>query len=202
MNPVEATLRQIAADLGAGGWRWALIGGIAVSARAEPRTTRDVDVCVHVRNDAEAEALVHALQARSYRVLAVLEQTAAGRLATVRLEPPSHAGRGALVDLLFASSGIEPEVVGAAESLDILEDLPVPVARVGHLIALKVLAREDRHRPQDWDDIQALLREATEADVEEARTALELIEQRSYHRGKTLVSEFEAVMKDAGQLRM
>jgi hypothetical protein len=38
LNPVEATLRRIAEDLGAAGWRWALIGGLAVSARAEPRS--------------------------------------------------------------------------------------------------------------------------------------------------------------------
>jgi hypothetical protein len=194
LNPVEAALRRIAEDLGAVSGRWALIGGLAVSARAEPRTTRDVDVCVHARDDAEAEAIVYALQARSYRILSVLEQTSAGRLATVRLEPPSDAGRGAVVDLLFASSGIEPEIVDAAELLAILADFEAPVARVGHLIALKVLARDDRRRPQDWDDIQALLQEATPADLEEARSALRLIEERGYHRGKSLVRNFDELL--------
>jgi hypothetical protein len=36
----------------------------------------------------------------------------------------------------------------------------VPVARIGHLMALKVLARDDRRRPQDFDDLRALRREA------------------------------------------
>jgi hypothetical protein len=40
VNPVEAALRRIAEDLTKAGTPWALIGGLAVSARAEPRTTR------------------------------------------------------------------------------------------------------------------------------------------------------------------
>lgn len=73
LNPVEATLRRIAEDLHAIGRKWALIGGLAVSARAEPRTTRDVDVSVHVHDDAEAEQLVHALQARGKELVRELE---------------------------------------------------------------------------------------------------------------------------------
>ena len=49
------------------GLRWALVGGLAVSARAEPRTTRDVDVAVAVNDDAGAEAAVLALRHRGYR---------------------------------------------------------------------------------------------------------------------------------------
>lgn len=43
------------------------------------------------------------------------------------------------MDLLFASSGIEHEIVAAADPLEVLPDLTVPVARTGHLIALKPL---------------------------------------------------------------
>ncbi len=39
---VAATLRQVTRDLGSVSARWALIGGFAVSARAEPRFTHDV----------------------------------------------------------------------------------------------------------------------------------------------------------------
>jgi predicted nucleotidyltransferase len=188
LNPVEAALRGIAEDLGAAGKRWALIGGLAVSARAEPRTTRDVDVAVAVASDAEAEALVYRLQGAGYRILQTLEQTTFHRLSTVRLSP--RRGGGAIVDLLFASSGIEPEIVEAAEPLEIVEGISVPVARLGHLLALKVLARDDRRRPQDWDDIRALLVEATPADVAQARDALKLITDRGFHRDKALLDAF------------
>jgi hypothetical protein len=189
VNPLEDALRRIAGDLRKLGRSWALIGGLAVGAWAEPRTTRDVDCAVAVVDDKEAESLVFRLQSLGYTVLVVLEQEATGRLATVRLRPPNVPEGGVIVDLLFASSGIEPEITQAAETLDILPGFRVPVARIGHLMALKILARDDRERPQDYDDLQALLLEAGPADMEDARTALQLIEQRGYQRGKQLLEE-------------
>lgn len=191
MTRVGRALRRIAEDLDASGHPWCLVGGLAVSARAEPRTTRDVDVIVAVAGDKEAEHILFGLQASGYRLETVIEQVSMGRLATARLLPPDAVGRGALVDLLFASSGIEPEIAAAAERRRVLPNLTIPVASVGHLIALKVLAHDARRRPQDQDDIRALQREATEADLEEARRALRLIEARGAHRGKSLLADLE-----------
>jgi hypothetical protein len=50
-----------ARDLAARSAACALIGGIAVSARTEPRSTRDVDLAVAVGSDAEAEGLLAVL---------------------------------------------------------------------------------------------------------------------------------------------
>jgi hypothetical protein len=141
LSRAEAALRRIVSDLEGLSRRFALVGGLTVSARTEPRLTRDADLAVLVADDRDAESLVRDLQARRWRVVASVEQDAAGRLATVRLAPGDDAA-GTVVDLLFASSGIEPEVVAAADRIDVLPRFAVPVARVGHLIALKVLARE------------------------------------------------------------
>ncbi len=121
-----------------------------------------------------------------------------GRLATARLLPPDEVGRGALVDLLFASSGIEAEIAAASERRRVLPDLTIPVASIGHLIALKVLSYDARRRPQDHDDIRALLREGTAADVEQAREALRLIEARGANRGKALLPELERLTENQG----
>jgi hypothetical protein len=67
---------------------------------------------------------------------------------------------------------------------------------LGLSLALKVLARDDRRRPQDWDDIQALLAEASPEDIEEARGALALIEQRGYQRERRLVEQLEQVIRE------
>lgn len=195
MNPLAETLRRVAEDLRKLKRPWALIGGLAVSARAEPRTTRDVDLAVAVADDKEAESLVFRLQALGYAVVALLEQESTGRMATVRLRPPNEREGGVIVDLLFASSGVEPEIIRAAEMLDIIPGLRVPVARIGHLMALKILARDDRQRPQDLDDLRALLLEAEPHDLEEARTALHLIEERGYQRGKQLLEELEKLIE-------
>ena len=196
MNSLEAALRRIASDLDARGRRWALIGGLAVSARAEPRTTRDVDIVVEVSSDSDAESLVLDLQVSGFRVIAAIEQDSAHRLATTRLVAQGGTSRGVVVDLLFASSGIEAEVARGADSIEVLSGLTIPVARIGHLMALKLLARDDRRRPQDLDDLRSLLRESTAADLADAREALCAIEARGYHRERRLSESFEAFLRD------
>ncbi|HEY3604485.1 MAG TPA: hypothetical protein VGL04_07415 [Sporichthyaceae bacterium] len=47
-----------------------------------------------------------------------------------------------MTDLLFASSGIEDVVVAEAVTTTVLPGLVVPVARPGHLVALKLLIVE------------------------------------------------------------
>ena len=116
------------------------------------------------------------------------------RLATARLQSSDPRIRGIFVDLLFASSGIEAELASAAEEIELVPGLSVPVARTGHLIALKALARNDRDRPQDLDDLRALLREAAAADLDEAREAVRLIEERGFARRRKLSEELEELL--------
>ena len=85
VNPVSAALRRAAEDLNQLGHPWALVGGLAVSARA--------------------------------------------RLATARLHAP--VASPVVVDLLFASSGIEREVTQHAELMEVLPGIVTPVAAVG-----------------------------------------------------------------------
>lgn len=79
-------LQAVAEVLEDVGVPWAVIGGLAVSVRVEPRFTRGIDLAVAVDDDAGAERLVQELT--------------------------SHGGTeaGVVVDLLLASSGIEPEI--------------------------------------------------------------------------------------------
>lgn len=185
MTSLEAVLRVTAAELTAAQVPFAMIGGLAVSVRTEPRFTRDADLAVAVSSDAEAEGVIFRLQARELVVASVLEQEGVGRLATVRLAPSAEAGTP-VVDLLFASSGIEAEIAIDAERMDVLPQLSLPVARTGHLIALKVLSRDDERRPQDLVDLRALLRVASTEELARAREALALITARGYHRGRNL----------------
>lgn len=84
---------------------------------------------------------VRRLAADGWTVRAVVEQDAVGRMATVRLDAPADVETAAVVDLLFASSGIEPEVSQGADALEVLPSVTLPVAEVGALIVLKLLAR-------------------------------------------------------------
>ena len=75
-----------AADLNAVGVRWALVGGLAVSARAIPRFTKDLDFAIAAGSDAEAEDVVRRLRVRDYQPVEVLEKDYVKRLSGVRLE--------------------------------------------------------------------------------------------------------------------
>ncbi len=61
--------------------------------------------------------VVNALLGKGYRLLASLEQEQTGRLATVRPQCPGEDETGIVIDLLFASSEIEPELVDAADDV-------------------------------------------------------------------------------------
>ncbi len=97
--------------------------------------------------------------------------------------------------MLFASYGFEREVVRAAELVELLPGLSLPVARSGHLQAMKLLAADDRERPQDQDDIRALLRDCDTQEIALARAALRLTTKRGYHRGKDLERALDAALE-------
>jgi len=191
---LAALLRDVAARLHASGISWAVVGGLAVSARTTPRFTQDIDLVVAVSSDVEAERLVSDLARDAFHITGVVEQTATGRLATARLSRSGGDPDDAVVDLLFASSGIESEVVAAAEPVELIPGLDVPIAQIGHLIALKVLARDDETRPQDLIDLRALVAEASSPDLTTARDSLALITERGYDRGRDLQADFNALL--------
>jgi hypothetical protein len=176
------------------GARFAVVGGFAVSVRTEPRFTRDIDLAVSVATDREAESLVAALAGAGYQAFQVLEQEKTGRLATVRLRKAGGGAEPLVVDLLFASSGIEPEVVQAATPEQIPGLGVLPVAVCGHLIALKLLSRRDKGRPNDAADLEGLLAVATPEDEAVARAAVRLITERGYNRERDLLALLETAL--------
>jgi len=161
-----------------------IVGGLAVSARCDPRFTRDVDIAVAVDTDEQAEALIHALASYGLRMAGLVEQEAVGRLAMARLSTED----GLSVDLLIASSGIETEVVTKAETLEVVQGVLLPVARTGHLIALKLLSVAPG-RETDAADLRNLAAVATEEEWNLASEAVAQIQERGFARGRQLDSE-------------
>lgn len=56
---LDGALRRLARELEEANVAFAVVGGLAASARGEVRFTRGVDIAVVVESDAEAEALIH-----------------------------------------------------------------------------------------------------------------------------------------------
>jgi hypothetical protein len=181
-------LRRTADVLDALGQSWALVGGLAISVRVEPRFTRDIDLAVAVADDLAAEALVGEFTARGFTLRVSLEQAALNRLAAVRILPPGESDSGVIIDLLFMSSGVEPEICSAAERLEVAPGLVVPVALAGHLVAMKLLALSP-DRPQDAIDLHALVPQLTREDRAVAVAAVSRIERIGANRGKALGDE-------------
>ena len=113
-----------------------------------------------------------------------------GRLATVRTHGSGDAR--ILIDYLFASTLIEREIVKAA-SRESLFGVDVPVARHGHLLAMKVKA----NRRFDASDIHNLIARARSADLREARDALRLMEARGAEPGRDLVADLRRLIVEA-----
>lgn len=194
MTALASALERIAGALQELGQPYALVGGLAVSTRAEPRMTRDADIVVAVPDDTAAERLVGELSRHGYIVETLVEQVAADRLATARLR--NAEAPGILTDLLFASSGVELEIVQSADRLEVLPGIDLPVASIGALIALKLLARDDRRRPNDADDLARLAEVAGDRDWKEAAELTALIEHRGFQRGRDLVAALASLRVD------
>jgi hypothetical protein len=189
-------LRLVGRALDEGAHPWALVGGLAVSVRVEPRFTRDIDLAVAVPDDRAAEGLVADLVGAGFGLRLTLEQQALGRLAAVRLLPPGELEEGIVVDLLFSSSGIEPRICAEAERIEVVSGLVVPIARSGHLVAMKLLALSP-DRPQDAADLRGLVKTLTPDERERAVDAVREIERIGAHRGKPLSEQISTWLEAA-----
>jgi hypothetical protein len=190
-----SVLRLIAEALDSQRHPWALVGGLAVSIRCEPRFTRDIDLVVAVVDDMAAEALVSNLVAGGFHLRLSLEHQALGRLAAVRLTPPGEPEEGVVVDLLFSSSGIELDICDEADRMAVEPGFTVPVAQAGHLVAMKVLSLSP-DRPQDALDLHALLAGLGDVDRERARRSAARIEALGANRSKRLSAEVERLLEE------
>lgn len=175
------------------GVRYAVVGGIAVSFRSVVRTTNDLDLAVFVNDDAEAENIVRTLIGLGYQAEVILESELSGRLATVRMI--SVGEREVFVDLLFASTGIEREVVEGADLIEVFPGLELKVASRSSLIALKTLSANPRTRSKDIFDLQNLLAASSLEEIGESRRLLGLISERGYHRNKDLLNDLEGYIE-------
>jgi len=155
----------------------------AVSVRAEVRFTRDVDIAVAVADDAEAESLTYELRLAGYTAVASVEHETRHRLSTVRLMSPS----GVKVDLMFASSGIEAEIVDRATQIDFEGAGSVSVANAEELLAMKVLSMTD-----------ARLQDTPGLDISRVREHLARITDRGYAREQDLDAKLAVVLHDVG----
>lgn len=195
MDFLPETLERTADELRRRGIGFAIVGGLAVGAHTEPRFTKDVDLAVDVASDRDAEQLIQSLFGRGFGLVAQLENRHSRRLRAVRLELVRMED-SPIVDLLFAASGIESEVVETAVERPVFSGVAVKVARPVDLIAMKLLAMESPNRKFDRIDVEALLSVIDETDLAEVRDRLLLITERGWNRDRDLESDLDRLLAD------
>ena len=77
-----------------------------------------------------------------------------------------------------------------------LPGLVLPVATIGHLIVMKLLARDDRRRPADADDLRALAARASANDWEQAGQAAVQVSERGFDRDRDLATLLVELRRD------
>ena len=147
-DSIRRTLVDLDAFLGGHEVPFAVIGGIAVAIRGEPRFTADIDVVVGIDRDAAVELLRSV--ARS-----AFEPLFPGAEDVVRdafLLPLRHRVTQIKVDIAVGATGFEQQVIRRAPT-ESLGGLSVRVATSEDLLLMKALAG----RPRDAEDARGIV---------------------------------------------
>jgi hypothetical protein len=175
--------------------RYCIVGGFAVSYRAEPRLTRDIDLTLSLATDVEVENLTRNITQTGLVAETVLENSTLGVISTVRLINPNQPKK-IYTDLLFRSCGIEQEIIDTATEEELFPgERSFPVATIPSLIAMKCLSYSPQHRSKDLDDLRGLVQHSSSEQREEAARLVGLIQQRGFSRQEDLAAKLDELYR-------
>lgn len=157
MTPdVEQALLEGAGVLESLGLRYAVVGGLAVSAWATPRATRDVDLYADLPESLRP-AVQRELEARGFHVPAMAEELQ--RYGVFRSRAVSS---GTFLDVFDATGPLGEMILGRRRRLT-LEGRTLWLVSPDDLVLLKAFSE----RARDFDDLVTLFRHAG-AELDEA----------------------------------
>lgn len=156
MTNVAKLLDDAIAILNEAGLSWAVMGGCARNAYAEPRATKDVDFVVEA-DPQRFDGLERALLRAGFRQASAV--TEPGEPVPDLVLYRDAAGRR--IDILFAHTTFEQSALNRRIALAPFEGTQAHVVSVEDLIVYKVLA----DRPQDRADIAAVVEAQRVRDV-------------------------------------
>ncbi len=146
-NDLTKTLADLTTWLRSEQVSFAVIGGLAVGVRGEPRFTADVDVVVGLNLD-DALLLVDRLSGSPFQPLF---PEVAEVVRTSFLLPLRHLATSVRVDVAIGLSGFERQLLARADEIT-LSGFTAPIATSEDLILMKLLAS----RPRDIEDAEKL----------------------------------------------
>lgn len=128
------------------GWRFCLIGGLALQRWGEPRETVDVDLTLLTGFGGEAPFIARLLGRFEARIENAAEFARANRVLLLR------ATSGVGLDIALAGLPFEELVVDRSSSFTFPLDVSLRTCSAEDLIVLKAFA----DRPKDWVDIEGI----------------------------------------------
>ena len=144
--------------------RGALIGGIAASLQGQARATEDVDALLRLDERTLDRFLELAIK-QGFKPRIPDAVAFARRSAVILLE---HEASRVGVDLTISRMPFDSDAIDRAHSIAI-DDFRLPVVAPEDLIIMKAIA----HRPQDLQDIHAVVRANPRLEVERIRAQVQ-----------------------------
>lgn len=148
------------------GWRFCLIGGLALQRWGEPRETIDVNITLLAGFGAEEQVARTVLSWYEPRVSDPVEFAVANRVVLARA--PSGVG----IDVALGCLPFEESAVERATPYDFAPGISLRTASAEDLVVMKAFAA----RPKDWIDVEGIvIRQAGRLDwpyIEEQLTPL------------------------------
>jgi hypothetical protein len=191
MTPVLSAAAEIQSFCQHEGWSFCIIGGLAVLRWGKPRTTQDVDVTLITGFGGEEPFVDKLLAHFVSRRVDGKEFALQHRVLLLR----TNAGIG--IDIALAGLPYEEQVVKRATLFEFEPGLSLTTASAEDIVVLKAFAG----RPQDWADVQGILRVQEKLDwqyiVEQLGPLCELkespgnIEQLLRMRGQQTSDDFQ-----------
>lgn len=146
MNLLFQAAQEVGAFAAGRGWRYCVIGGLALLRWGEPRTTLDVDLSLLTglgREEEFARALLERFQGRLPNTL---DFALAHRVLLI------SASNGTDVDIAFAALPFEEEMVARATPFEFAPGIKLVTCSAEDLFITKAFAG----RPRDWLDAEGI----------------------------------------------
>jgi hypothetical protein len=147
MNALYQAALELQHFILSNGWRFCIIGGLAVVRWGDPRATQDVDVSLLTGFGREQEFVDRLLCQFAGRLTDARQFALENRVLLCR------AGNGVSLDIALAGFPFEEQVINGASAYAFAPGVELITASAEDLILLKALANRD----QDWADIQGII---------------------------------------------
>ncbi|MGD9873067.1 MAG: hypothetical protein AB7T27_02240 [Kiritimatiellia bacterium] len=147
MNALFQAVREVADFMDARGWKYCLIGGLAVQRWGEPRATLDADITLLADFGDEEKYAAALLESFRPRIPNALQFALANRVVLIR------AYNGKDVDISLGALPFEERMIERSVKLEFAPGLFLPCCTAEDLFVMKAFAS----RPKDWMDAESIV---------------------------------------------